>query len=252
MDLATLTNMVITEVNRPDMGLVSNGGDGRIPQAIIASTLKMHGLDFFYKDIRESMVVFDQSAYIQQLDIQSLPRFKALAYARKNDPSLASYQQNPTLLPPLYTFNSSSGIPESTKLTMKELEIITPDAILDVYGSEKFDVCYAAGGTVNIKSTTSLQYLLLGYYAWPDVGQGTVVEGGSGVAPVTGLGTRYYSWIADEFPFAIVYDAASTILQKIGMTDAARKYDSPDPEESGLVKAHKDALLRSNIVLKGY
>lgn len=231
MNLQQLIQAVYTETNRADL-------EAQTLQAIFASTLKMHGLDFFDKDIKTFQAVFDVAGYIQFLDTTTMPGHRRMAYLRKDDPTIYNpYETGGGLLPPLPL--SSSGIILSQNQARAIIDFIDPDEILDDYGVERTDVAIIAGTTIAIKSSTLLRYANVGWYAWPDcdIGNG---------------GNLYHSWIAQEYPFAIVYDAASSILQKIGMTDAARKYDAvPDPRSNagggGLVYSQIDMLLKSNI-----
>lgn len=233
MTLAQLQAAVYTETNRPDL----------VPQtlqAVLAATMSLHGLDLFFKDVLTAQVVFDSCDYIQTLDTTTMPFYRRINFLRKDWPS--RYQQfelTGSPLPPLYTFSEGRilGISQSRAF----INWISPDNILDNYKAEKIDVGYQAGSTLMIKSSTPLKYGLVGWYAWPnlDVGNG---------------GAAFSSWIAAEYPYAIVYKAASAILQKIGMTDAARKYDSqPDPrspmDKGGLVQEQVAMIISSNIVV---
>lgn len=228
MTFTELVAAVYTETNRPDLVAETQ-------QAVLSSLLKIHCMEFMYKDIQTAEVVFDSAAYIQTLDTPDLPRFRSIAYFRKNDPSYAAYQQNPTLFPPLGTYPSTYPNP-----VMGFLRIISPDAILDEFDTEKFDVCYQAGSTLFIKSSTPLQYALMGWYAYPNL-------------DITAGGRNFNSWIAREYPYAPVYDAASAILQKIGMTDAARKYDAPADSRGGggLATTNIATLIMNNITAQG-
>lgn len=221
MNLADLQAAVYTETNRPDLVAETQ-------QKILASILKIHCMDFFYKDIATTEAIFEAAAYVQTLDTTDFPRYRALSYFRKNDPSLSAYQQNPTLLPPLY---SSVGAP--TSLSMGFLKVITPDDILNEYNQEKLDVCYQVGATLMMKCSTAIQYGLVGWYQYPNISTDP---------------TAFDSWIAREFPYAIIYDAASAVLQSIGMTDAARKYDDP---RSGLATTNMNIVVMNNIVAQG-
>lgn len=223
MTFTELVEAVYVETNRPDMVAETQN-------AILSSLLKLHCCEFFYKDIAQTDIVFDEARYVQTLGTNNFPRYRSLCYFRKNDPTLAAFQQNPSLLPPLY---SSAGLPTST--SMGFLKVITPDNIFDEYNAEKLDVCYQAGQTLFMKSGTALQFGLVGYYQFPNL---------SPTNP-----TQFTSWIATEMPWAVVYDAASAVLQKIGMTDAARKYDNP---ENGLAPTHRHILIMNNIVMNGY
>lgn len=242
MNFTELVNAVITETNRPDMGLLSEGGDGRIPQQVAASTHTIHTIDgdYFFRDLQESQIVFDHSAYIQALDVSAFPRYRSFGYFRKNDPSAAAYQQNPTILPPMFS-NNGYFVTTDTKLGF--LTPLTPgQSILDSYGVEKTDVIYQAGSNLRIKSSTSLLYGLVGWWQFPNIDPSNEYA-------------NYSSWIAQDWPFSIVFHAASAILQKIGMTDAARKYDGPvDPRtgRAGLATEALNNLRKSNILMQGY
>lgn len=239
MNFTELVNAVITDINRPDMGFVSQGGDGQIPQAVVSSTLKMHGLDFFYKDIKTARIIFDTAAYIHDLDLTGFARFRSISYVRKDDPSLASYQQNPTLVPPLFSGTGAVNFKQS----MHFLKILSPDDILDSYGVEKLDVAFQAGDSLYIKSSSLLQYALIGWYAFPNVDT-TIVNGVDGA--------NFYSWIARDYPYAIVYDASSAVLQSIGETDASRAYMATTPGAEGQAVRHRINLVNSSIVAVGY
>lgn len=225
MNLAELQAAVYTETNRPDMV-------AETLQAVLASTLRMHCLDFFYKDIATAQIVFDESQYIQVMDVTDLPRYRSICYMRKNDPSLAAFQQNPSILPPLTS--SIAGLSLSVLLSMGFLQVLTPDNILDNYGAEKVDVCYQAGATLFFRSSTALKYVLAGWYAYPDL-----------------QAVTFNSWIARELPYCIVYDAASALFQKMGQNEASRKYDSPTADGGGLVQQQIRILLINNIVAQG-
>lgn len=235
MNFTQLVNAVYTETNRPDLV-------AETIQKVLASALKLHCCDFFYKDIATTEAIFDAAAYIQTLDVSAFPRYRSLSYFRKNDPSLSTYQQNPTILPPLYT---ASGQPSN--LSMGFFRVITPDDILDEFLQEKFDVCYQAGQTLFFKSSTAVQYGLVGWYQYPNLDYTLDANGN----PVDSI--NFDSWVAREFPHAIYYDAASAVLQTIGMTDAARKYDAPAGNgfDGGLATQAMKSLIMNNIVAQG-
>lgn len=237
MLLPELIQAVYTETNRPDL----------VPQtiqAIRASTLKMHTIDLFPKDIQEGQVVFDQTAYIQNISLFQIPRFRKSVFIRKNDPRYSAYQQNPTLNPPLIGGLPPLGCSVGVKERLGFLRQIAPDNIFDEFGTEKLDVWYQAGKTIWIKSAISIQYVLFGWYAFPNI---DITTPDAGVTY-----PNFSSWIADERPFAIIYDATSSVLQKIGMTDAARKYDSPatSTQDGGLVQNEIKRLVADNIVVE--
>lgn len=240
MDFPTIVSKVVLETNREDMGFSVDGGDDRIPNAVMASTLYLHCLDYFYKDIKEAQVIFDTAAYIQVLDLSTLPKYRNIAYFRKNDPTLSSYQQNPTILPPLFN-NAGFIVGIETKESFLEPTSVTD--ILDDYGMEKLDIMYQAGNNLKMKSSTSLQYGLVGWYAYPNI---------QADAPTK---TSYYdSWIAREQPQAIIFHASSAIFSSIGKQEQARKYDAPAAppmNPGGLATQQIDLLMRMNVTLQG-
>lgn len=236
MNLQQLINAVYVETNRPDL-------DTQTMQAILAATLELHGMDLFPKDVETARVVFDAPYYIQQIDTSSLPRFRRLFYARKNSPNLAPYQQNPQLLPPVLD-PATGGVNFSQSMAF--LRVLDPNDILDDYGTEKLDVCYLAGSTIWIKSSTALQYAFLGWYQYPSLD--TSDPSADKSYP------NFKSWIAVERPYAIVYKAASKIFTRNGKQDVSRMYDrTQNPQipgdQGGLVQTEILQLLADNILL---
>lgn len=138
MTLTELINNVYTITNRPDRV-------AETLQAVLSATLKAHQIDYFYKDIYETGIAFDTSAYTQQINYRALlPQWRALKYLRKYD--------NVNMVP--------NGPP---------LRIVEPMNIFDDYQAQKVDVCYVAGINVNINSCTMEQYYLLGCYLNPNL-----------------------------------------------------------------------------------
>ena len=111
---------------------------------------------------------------------------------------------------PLYAFDYKNLIPRWR--TVKYLTIIDPitlDTIrkvdpiplekwIDGYGYTRDYVFYLAGSNLQIRVSGSEQTFGVGCYLYPDT---------TLIAP---------SWIANEYPFAIIYEAARTIFKLIG------------------------------------
>ena len=87
------------------------------------------------------------------------------------------------------------------------LDILTPDAVLDQFKRDRENVCYLAGDTIHIRSNTQLEYIFFGCYVHP-------------VTDVVG----YRSWIADEYPYCIINEAAATVFKAIGFDEMAASY----------------------------
>lgn len=196
MTLNELIAEVYTITNRPDLV-------GQTLTAVRSATLKLHQQDYFYKDIFETGVTFSSAAYLQQLEYRVLvPRWRALKYIRKTDS--AAYQDG------------------------KLLDIVVPENIEDSYQINRTDICYVAGEVVQIRSSTELQYILLGCYRNPDITQ-----------------AGYNSWIALDHPYAIVFEAASIVFKMIGDTDQFAAY-------TGLAQMQAAEVSMSNIQAIGY
>ena len=181
MTFDELCASVMTLTKRPDLV-------AKTQLAVRAATLKAHRVDFFYRDLFEVPIKFVTSDYIQTLPVKEvIPLYRKLKYIRKCDE------------------HGNMG---------KLLEIISPTAIFDAYQTEKLDVCYGAGNVINIRSSTSLQYIVFGCYLNPDIS-------------VAG----YSSWIAEETPFAIIYGAAAEIFKSIGQDEAVNRYEKAMTDE---------------------
>lgn len=135
----------------------------------------------------------------------------------------ASYVQNldyRALLPRwralkyLRKYDNSSGTPG------RELDIIPPDLVIDSYKSQRTDICYVAGAYVQINSSTQEQFYLLGCYLNPDI-----TEAG------------YTSWIAQDHPYAIIFDAAATVFKSIGKDDESSAYRNLMGEQMTMLRA---------------
>lgn len=135
MTFTELVEEVYTLTNRPDL-------QAETKSAIKAATLKAHTSDYFTKDIYETGISFNESAYQQSLDLYELiPNFRALSYYRrvqdKNDKSGTFFQ------------------------------VLSPEEMLDSYGQQRVDVAYVAGRVLETRAAVNYQYALLGAYVQP-------------------------------------------------------------------------------------
>lgn len=165
--------------------------------AVKAATLKAHLYDDFSRDLFETGIQFNAADYQLQFHFQSLfPRWRKDKYFRKAD---------------------SVGTP-GVFLTRQSI-----DKTLDQFGITNEDVYYLAGSVINIRSSTPLQYLLVGCYLLPDITE-----------------TNYTSWIADLYPYAIVYEAAALVFKSIGQDEESVKFET-------LITQEKESLIRAEI-----
>lgn len=198
-DFNSIVNDVYVITNRPDLVKETQ-------LAVRSATLQLHRMEFFYKDIFETPIQFDTADYLQTIDCKALfPRYRALKYLRKYDPY-------------------ASGEGAGPFLTRK-----TPENILDSYGVQLSDIWYAAGQVIQVRSSTQLQYALIGVYLNPDVSADS-----------------YNSWIANEAYYAIVYKAASIVFGTV-LGDLSRQKANDEQAQLEMIE-----VKNSNIVAEGY
>lgn len=156
--------------------------------AIQKTTAKLHQLDFWYKDLDEVVIGNLPQDYKFSLDIPSnFARFRAFNYLRMLDAN-----NNP----------------------QEELELISPKQVFDSFQQERTNVFYVGGMSLNCRLANTRPAMIVGYYQYPDVG---VATGGVGT-------TTFSSWIANEYPYAIIEEAAAQVFRTIGYADAANSY----------------------------
>jgi hypothetical protein len=106
--------------------------------------------------------------------------------------------------------------------------MITPELSINEYGQDRENVCYMAGESLQIRSSTQDANMLLGCYIYPDVTDAT-----------------YKSWIADSQPYAIVFEAASKIFKSIGQDEQNVMMSKEAAEQMMLVR-------NANVLGQGY
>jgi hypothetical protein len=238
MNFVDIVNQVILYTNRPDLGFENVGGDGQIPQLVLSAAMNIHSLDFFWRDIVESDVLFPTTAYLQNLDTSILPRYRSLAYFRKWDLQegmmddaqniATSYGAFGNYYPPVNYPPSSSplpidpitGVSVSYENQYKMLDIVDTRSMFDDYGLVRSDICYSAGNTLRIKSTTLLSMGKIGYYQYPS-------------NDISNNGANWIDWIADSYPFAIIWQAVAMVLVVMGDTDGAKAILRPANPRTG-------------------
>lgn len=211
MNLVELTTAVYDLTKRPDMVAETS-------IFIKSSTLELHLMGKFLRDIQRAKLTFTSSAYIQVYDTSVIDRYRQSVYMMPSD----SYQTITTDLIPACLDDQSAPLPPLAwgYADMDYTGLIQPveaDDIFDVQGFRKTNIMYQAGSNLYINSAASIQYAQFAWLAYPDVGDNT-----------------YSSWIADQYPYGIIFKATSRILAHIGKQDMARTYDNDDPENPGL------------------
>lgn len=158
--------------NRPDLV-------NETKMAVKAATLKLHHTDFYPKDLYETGISWSPVSYIQSLDYRSLiPRWRSFKFLRKYD--------------------------ATTSTPGDFFSLLVPEQVLDSYNQARSDICYLAGESLEIKSSTQDDNMIIGCYIHPDITEG-----------------NFTSWVALDHPYAIVYEAAASLFKMIGYDEQA-------------------------------
>lgn len=129
------------------------------------------------------------------------------------------YSLEPKSIIPRYRKHKYLNIVDPTSFdTTYELKYLTAPTWLDGYGYLQDNVYYEAGDTLKIRVSSQAKVFGIGCYIYPD----------------TTL-ANYPSWIVDEFPLAILYEAARTMFRIIGKPDEAAKMELLVAEAMALV-----------------
>lgn len=152
--------------------------------AIKAATLKAHMSDYYSKDIYEMYVNLSDTT---SKYIWSLDYITLMSNFRS--------------LKYIRKYDSDAGEPSDF------IEVITPNEVLDSYKVTKTDVCYVAGRVIEIRSSTAISKLILAAYVNPII-----------------TDADYSSWVAELYPYAIVYEAARIIFKTIGYDEQFAAY----------------------------
>lgn len=188
---ASLVSDVMTITKRPDLVDETN-------LAVKAATLKAHQSDDWIKDLNEYSIAFLAADYYQSLDYKALiPLWRKPRWMRKYD----------------YT------IPPGTPSDF--FTYIPPEFVIDEYGANRENIFYVAGANIQIRSSTSFQYMLTAVYLNPDI---------------TSVG--YNSWIANDHPFAIIYEAARSLFKQIGFDEQEVAYRTAVAEQMADLTKH--------------
>jgi len=102
----------------------------------------------------------------------------------------------------------------------KFFEYVDPQNVLDSYNVSRENIWYQAGEVLQLRYESDFQYMLAGVYLYPDIAVAT-----------------YTSWIAQSYPYAIVYEASAMIYKITGKADEARYLRDENVENIALVRA---------------
>lgn len=163
--------------------------------ALKAALLKMHAKDYYSKDIVETGVAFDTQS-----------QFQSFSYK-----TLFPLWRSVSYIQPLdqVTFLPSGDI----------LTEINPQFTVDDYDVYKDGVYYEAGLTLQMRMIAAFQYFGVGYYSFPDISSSSQLQ----------------TWIAQDFPWALIYDASATIFKAIGFAEQEKSMRDLSAEQAQLI-----------------
>lgn len=171
--------------------------EAKVEAAIKAATLKAHQSDYFFNDLVEVAVEFDAARFIQNFRPKDiLPRYRHAKYIRFWE-----------------------GGAESSARATVFLDHIQIEEAIDTYGYDKLNVFYFAGELLQIRTRCPVEHVLFGAYQHPIIVEET-----------------YNSWIAEEYPYAIVYEAARSIFLATAFQEQSAQMRALVQEEYGILK----------------
>jgi len=155
MNLAELRAEVVTLTSRPDLDTT-----GQILLAIRRATLKLHTLDYFYRDLSEFSVIFASPSTQQAIDtLTMVPRWRSAKYFRY--------------------FDAVSNTPG------KFFKKVDPQNVLDDYSVHRENIWYQAGDIAQFRYEAEFQYMLAGVYLYPDITPATYASWIAALQPYT-------------------------------------------------------------------
>lgn len=165
-------------------------------QKIRSATIKAHHSDFYFKDLVEVPVQFTNLFFLQ---------------------SFIPNEVVPQFRMAKYIRLWNGGIEGDVGKFLTPIQI---ENSLDLYKNIKTDVFYMAGQLLQIRGACTLDKVLFGCY----------------VNPVITPEASYSSWIANEQPYAIIYEAARQIFKSISYTEQANEFSGLVGEEYAELK----------------
>jgi len=124
-----------------------------------------------------------------------------------------------SLIPRWRAFKFLRKLDSTGRIAGDFLPLLTPEQTVDKYNVNREDICYLAGQMLEIRSSTQDHYMLVGCYLQPDVTE-----------------AFYTSWIAQDHPYLLVYEAARTLFKTIGFDEQSAQMDRLVQEQFVILK----------------
>lgn len=196
--------------NRPDLV-----AETRV--AIRKAIYKFHSADTFKRDLITQRL---QMSLYAPLSLDSFRWVIPLSeFTRFRRPRFLRYPPELTITPqvPAPLIDWPVGAAWS-----KEFTEVSSDDIFDSYHSEYLNYYFIAGSALTIKSAYGMDYLDFSYYQYPLV---PTVQ----TDPII-------SWICDQYPDAVIEEAAGTVFKMIGKDDEYNRYQTLFAENLSILR----------------
>lgn len=169
--------------------------------AIRKAIFKFHSADTFKRDLHSTRISMDQHQQFGPEDFRwSIPLSEFERFRRPK------YLRTPVELPPVTEFIEVSA-----------------DNLFDSYRYEHLNYFYLAGSSLTVRAAWGISHLDLWYYQYPEIPS-------SSTDPIK-------SWICDEYPDAIIEEAAGTVFKMIGKDDEFNRYQTLFAENIAILRA---------------
>lgn len=213
--LALLAADVYTITNRPDLT-----SETRV--ALRKAIYKCHLADTFSRDLGKTRIQTATLTPVQpnqfryQLDLTDadlFPRFRRLSSINYPVDLVPPYNQTPA---PLVDWASLSP-------DLRNVRIIASDNLFDSYKQERTQYAAILGSTLDIKLSWGMDYIDIYFYQFPGV--------------PTDIDATITSWIADQYPDAVIEEACASVFKMIGKDDESARYTQLFMENMAMIKA---------------
>lgn len=208
---AQLASEVYVITNRPDLA-----AETRV--AIQKAIRKLHGADFWTRDLIRKRVVTgtdliqpDPNSGRYTLDIQELAQFRKVAsLTYPLDVPLV-----PETIPPLYDTRYGGQF-------AREFKELAANDLIDSWRSEKENYFCIIGNEIHVRASWKVTQLDLTYWQWPVI--------------TSNLEAQLGSWIASEYPDAIVEEACAAVFKMIGKDDEHGRFSALFAENLAIIR----------------
>lgn len=208
---ASLASDVYVITNRPDLV-----AETRV--AIQKAIRKFHGADFWTRDLLRKRLVLGididqvhQDAARYTVDIPELERFRKI--------SSLTYPLDvphiPSVIPPLFHQSYS-------QVTTPEFTEVAADDLITSWRTERTNCFYIIGNVLHVRASCLVQQLDLTYWQWPLI--------------TSDLDADLTSWIANEYPDAIVEEACASVFKMIGKDDEHGRFTALFAENLAIIR----------------